>query len=279
MDRRRLLIVAVVPAALLPFVIFVILFTPAESIQGVVYRYLEREGYSFRTQEFGKALPLGIKARNLEIADERGVLLRADEAVLRLRLLPLLTGTVNFSYRLGIGGGDIQGNFSPRRGGEVDIAINRLRLEDIPFFLTATGARVKGDLSARASFSGIGNNAAGEAQLEVKGAELAGVKIGEMPLPDAAYDTVRGALKVSGGKAVLESATLQGAGIYVRLKGDFPLTTPLGVAPLNLTLELMPKPDFLEKQKFVFLLLTKYLTTPGRYEIPIRGTLSNPLIQ
>jgi type II secretion system protein N len=279
MERRWFLIAAGVPAALLLFVIFLILFTPAESLQGVVYRYLEHEGYTCRTQEFGKALPLGIKANNVELADERGVLLRADEAVVRLRLLPLLAGKVSFSYRLGIGGGDIRGEFSLLRGGEMDFAISRLRMEDIPFFLTATGTRVKGDLSAQASFRGFGNKAAGEAQLEAKGAELAGVKIGEMPLPDAVYDMVRVALKVSSGKAVLESATLQGAGLYVRLKGDFPVTTPLGSAPLNLTLELMPKPDFLEKQKFVFLLLAKYLISPGAYQIPIRGTLAKPAIQ
>jgi type II secretion system protein N len=279
MQRRWFIIAAGVPATLLLFVISVILFTPAESLQGVISRYLDREGYTFRAQEFAKALPLGIKARNLEIADERGILLRAESALVRLRMLPLLAGKVSFSYRLGIVGGDIRGNFSPLRGGEMDVAISRLRLEDIPFFLTATGTRVKGNLSARASFRGFGNRAAGEAQLEAKGAELAGVKIGEMPLPDAVYDTVRVALKVSGGNAVLESATLQGAGLYVRLKGDFPVTTPFGAAPLNLTLELMPKPDFLEKQKFVFLLLAKYLISPGAYQIPIRGTLAKPAIQ
>jgi hypothetical protein len=41
----------------------------------------------------------------------------------------------------------------------------------------------------------------------------------------------------------------------------------------------MPKPGFLESQKFVFLLLTKYLTTPGHYQIPVRGTLAKPVIQ
>jgi hypothetical protein len=41
----------------------------------------------------------------------------------------------------------------------------------------------------------------------------------------------------------------------------------------------MPKPEFLEGQKFVFLLLTKYLTTPGHYQIPVRGTLAKPVIQ
>jgi type II secretion system protein N len=186
---------------------------------------------------------------------------------------------VGFSYRAGIGKGDVKGDFSPMSGGEAHVEISHLRLEDIPFFATATGARVKGDLQAQGSFRGKGNSARGETQLEVKSVELAEVKISDMPLPEASYDKLRGALKVSNGKAVLESFTLQGEGLYVRIKGDFPVITPLGAAPLNLTLELMPKPDFLEKQKFVFLLLTKYLISPGAYQIPIRGTLAKPAIQ
>lgn len=278
MKWRLPLIVAGIPAALLLFVIFVIVFIPAAELEKVVDGVFERAGFTFRAKEFGKALPVGINARNLEIADERGTLLRADSASVRLRLLPLLAGKVSFSFRAAIGKGEVTGDFSPISGGETHVEISHLRLEDIPFFLTATGARVKGDLQVQGSFKGKGNSASGEAQLEVKNVELAEVKIGEMPLPDATYDKLRGALKVSNGKAVLESFTIQGEGLYVRIKGDFPVTTPPGAAPLNLTLELMPKPDFLEKQKFVFLLLTKYLISPGAYQIPIRGTLAKPAI-
>lgn len=268
-----------IPAALLLFIIFVIIFIPVAEIEKVFVGAFERDGYTFRAAEFGKALPLGIKAGNLEIADERGTLLRADSASVRLRLLPLLTGKVSFSFRAAIGKGEVRGDFSPISGGAAHVEISHLRLQDIPFFATATGAGVKGDLQAQGSFTGKGNSASGAVQLEVKSVELAEVKIGGMQLPDASYDKVRGALKVNNGKAVLESVTLQGEGLYVRLKGDFPVTTPLGAAPLNLILELMPKPDFLEKQKFVFLLLTKYLISPGAYRIPIRGTLAMPAIQ
>ncbi|HEX2770138.1 MAG TPA: type II secretion system protein GspN [Geobacteraceae bacterium] len=279
MARRWLAIAAGIPAALLLFAIFIIIFTPAATLKGIVDRALKGAGYTFRAAEFGKALPLGVKARNLELADERGVLFRADDAVVRLRLLPLLAGKVSISYRAGVGKGYVRGVFSPLPGGEVQVEISHLRLEDIPFFLTATGTRVKGDLRGEGNFRGSGNSVRGEAKLEVKGADLAGVKIGGLSLPDASYDTVRGALKVGNGKAVLESATLQGEGLYVRLKGDLSVTTPLGDAPLNLTLELMPKPDFLERQKFVFLLLTKYLISPGNYRIPIQGVLAKPTIQ
>jgi type II secretion system protein N len=279
MKWRWLAIVAGIPVTLLFLVIFLILFIPSKDLQGVIARALENAGYTFRTVEFGKVLPLGFEARQLEIGDERGALFRADNAVVRVRLLPLLAGKVTLSFRAGIGKGGINGDYPLLGDGEMHLEINHLRMENIPFFMTATGAEVKGDLQGQANFQGKGNGASGEARLEVKGAALTGVKIGEMPLPDATYDVVRGALKVVMGKAVLESFTFQGEGLYVRLKGDFPVTTPLGAAPLNLILELMPKPDFLEKQKFVFLLLTKYLISPGAYQIPIRGTLAKPAVQ
>jgi len=279
MARRWAIIAAGGIGGLLLFVCFVIIFTPTGAVQGLLDRELGAAGYTFRAGEFGKALPIGIKARKVEIGDDRGLLFKADEAVVRLRLLPLLTGKMSFSYRAGIGGGEVRGGFSLNRGGEMAFLISHLRLEDIPFFSTAAGTRARGDLKGEGSFRGRGSKAVGEARLEIRGVELAGVKIGEMPLPDANYDLVRGALKVNGGKAVLGSATLQGDGIYVRLKGDFPVTEPIGAAPLNLTLELMPKPDFLEKQKFVFLLLARYLVSPGNYRIPVNGTLAHPVIQ
>jgi type II secretion system protein N len=279
MARRWATIAGMGIGGLLLFVTFVIVFIPAGGVKGLLERVLQDAGYTFRAGEFGKALPLGIKVRKLEVGDHRGLLFKADEAEVRLRLLPLLTGRLSFGYRAGIGGGEVRGGFSLNRGGEVDFQVSNVRLEEIPFFPTATGTRARGELKGEGSFTGRGSKTVGEARLEIRGVELAGVRIGEMPLPDATYDLVRGALKVNNGKAVIESATLQGEGIYVRLKGDFPVTAPINGAPLNLTLELMPKPDFLEKQRFVFLLLARYLVSPGYYRIPVSGTLAHPAIQ
>jgi hypothetical protein len=49
-------------------------------------------------------------------------------------------------------------------------------------------------------------------------------------------------------------------------------------APLELMLEIMPKPEFIEKQRLVFLLLTKFMASPGVYRVPIKGTLLKPEI-
>lgn len=272
---RPLAIVAGALLFLLLLVFFTILFIPAREIEGVIGRRMARAGCTFRAASFAKAFPLGIAARGVEVGSDRGVLLRVDTLSVRIEILPLLTGKVAIDCRAAIGKGEIRGEVAPRQGAG-RLAVRGVRLEDIPFFQTVAGAQVRGELRADGSLAGNGK---GELRLEVKGAEVRGVKIGETPLPDASYETVQGMLRTGGGRAALESFTLQGEGLYVRLKGEMPLAAPLPAAPLNLTLELMPKPDFLEKQKFVFLLLARYLASPGHYQVPIRGTLAKPAIQ
>lgn len=276
--RRISIIAGSILALLLFFLLFSIVFVPSSELESLAGRALAREGYLFSSASFGKAFPVGIKAHGVGVGDNRGALLKLDEASVRLQLLPLLAGRLSFLCQARIGAGELTGEFSPQRNGETRLEISRVRLEDIPFFATV-GAQAKGELRGEGSFSGQGAAAHGEARLEAKGVELAGVRIGGVPLPDATYETVRGAIKLSGGKAILESVTLQGEGIYARLSGDFPIMTPLGAAPLNLSLELMPKPEFMARQQAVFLLLAKYLYTPGHYRIPIRGTLAKPAMQ
>ncbi|WP_243369907.1 type II secretion system protein GspN [Geotalea sp. SG265] len=278
MKRRLLLYGAGIPAALVCFIVLTILFIPDRELQGVAVRALSREGYTLQTRSFGFALPVGIKGNGIVIGTDNGAVVKLDKAAVRLRLLPLFLGRVVFGYHGTIGKGEINGEFSPRKKGDFKLEIAGVRLDDIPFFATVTGAKVKGELRARGSLRGKQAAASGELQLAVKDAQLQGVKIGEMPLPDANYRNVQGMLRIGGGKANLESLTLDGEGLYTRLKGDIPLTNPLSIAPLNLTLELMPRPQFLEKQKFIFLLLLKYQTSPGHYQLPVRGTLGKPSV-
>ena len=275
---RPLFIGAGLIVALFLFLVFTLCFIPDHELQALAARALQQQGYSLRAGRFGKAFPLGVQAVNLEIADDHGVLLKAEKATLRLGLLPLLAGRLKISAQAVIGPGQVAGDFSPR-GGDTQFELHGVRLEDLPFIQTVTGARATGVMRLQGHMKGTGKGLTGLAQLEIKGANVSGIKIGEMPLPDADYRTIQGMARTSSGILTLESFTLEGEGLYVRLKGDFPLTAPPSSTPLNLTLELMPKPEFLERQKFVFLLLTKYLTTPGRYEIPIRGTLAKPAIQ
>ncbi len=276
---QPLLISAGIVGALLLFTILTILFIPTREILAVITSGLERQGYTMRAGHFGKAFPIGVQARNLEISDPRGGLIRLDKVSFRVSLPPLCLGRVVINYRGEIGKGTIEGDFSPQKRRSFSLRMADVALGDIPFFRTVTEAEVKGALNASAIIQGKEGNYRGELRLWVKGAVLRGIKLSGMPLPDASYETIQGICRVNGGKVSLESFTLQGKGLYVRLKGDMPVASPPGSAPLNMTFELMPKPEFLEGQKFIFILLSKYLSSPGHYQIPIRGTLAKPAIQ
>jgi type II secretion system protein N len=276
---RPVVIAASVIAALFFVTILTIIFIPAEEINGALVRALERGGLTMRTGEFAKAFPIGIKARKVEIGDSRGSLLKLDTMSARLSLPALLVGRIRINYHAEIGRGTFEGHVALRRDMDFSLKLDDVRMEDIPAFETLAGARVRGNLHLRAEFERAKGNTGGELRIWAKEAVLNGVKIGGTPLPDASYENIQGLYRLKGNRGTLETFSLQGRGIYVRLKGEIPLAERLGSAPLNLTLELMPKPSFLESQKFVFLLLTKYLTTPGHYSIPVRGTLAKPMIQ
>jgi len=262
----------------LVFLTATLLFIPASEVQHLAVRACARQGLTLTTLDFGKAFPLGLHARGLAIADERGTLVKLDRATVRLRLLPLLAGRIVVAGDAAIGAGSLKGELELTRSGRLELAGQGIRLEDIPFFATVADARAKGELWLRGNIRGKGAKASGTLQLEVRDVDLRGVKISGTPLPDAAYKTIQGALRINAGRLTMESVTLAGEGLYARLKGDIPLVAaPAG--SLNLTLELMPRPEFMEQQKFIFLLLAKYLTTPGHYQIPIRGTLSRPVLQ
>jgi type II secretion system protein N len=279
MRRRSIpLLIAGSVLSLVLFLALTIILVPVGEIKGVITRALEREGYLLQAEDFHKSFPLGITVKNAQVSDERGLLLKLDSATIRLKLLPLFVGSISLAAKARIGDGEVTASYQPRTA-TISLHSERVRLQDMPLLQVATGANMQGSLFLDGSFTGRGTALHGDVRMEIKRAELNGIKVSGMPLPDASYESIRGMFRASGGKGNLESLTFQGDGIYIRLKGTVALTVPLGASPLDLTIELMPKPDFLEKQKLVFLVLAKYLKSPGSYRIPVTGTLMSPSIQ
>jgi type II secretion system protein N len=276
MKRRSLYLACGIPAAILCFLLLSLFFTSTEAIEALLLRIADNAGYSIEFTDFGKAFPIGLKASLLQLSNEKGALIKVRDARLRLQILPLLTGKVRISYHGMIGQGVLEGEIDRGKTKEWSVNCKGVRLEEIPFFNTAAGPMLKGELRLTGEMLTRKGLDEGNLQLEVVGCVLTGVKIGEMPIPDAQYRRVRGAVSFEKGRAVLKSFTLEGDDIYMRLKGDSVLTEPIGRSPLNLTLEMMPKPSFLDRQKLVFLMLTKYQSSPGAFSIPIHGTLGNP---
>jgi type II secretion system protein N len=217
----------------------------------------------------------GLAWDNLLLSSGQGPLIRLDRLAVRPDLMQLLTGRLVVDSTASLGAGHLRCDYRLSGRPAVILSADRLSLNEMPFFKTILGARTGGSLWSEGIVTRGQKGWNGELKLEIRHLEFFGVRIGLFALPDADNLHSKGMIKFLDGKARLESLTLQGEGVYMRLSGDL----PQGVtAPVNLLLEIMPKPEYLEKQKLVFLLLAKFMVSPGVYRVPITGTMLKPEI-
>lgn len=268
---------AFLAAGLVLFLLFCYLLFPTGRIDAVLARVLSQQGLTLSPAVHKTVLP-GLAWDNLLLSSDHGALLSCQRLQVRVLLLPLLTGRAVISGRATIGKGRLDARYALNGKDALDLETDGISLAEIPFIKSVLGAKAAGNLWAQGTLQRGAKGLSGDLKLEVKQLEFSGVKMGAFPLPDAAGLKTQGMIRVTDGKARLESFTLEGDGIYMRLSGDIPSGANAAVTPLNMTMEIMPKPEFLEKQKLVFMLLAKFMTSPGVYKVPIRGTLLKPEI-
>lgn len=268
---------AVLGIVLLLFLLFSYLLFPTARIDAVVAQILSRQGLTLAPAVHKTLLP-GLAWDNLLLSSDQGALLRSERLQVRPLLLPLFIGRAVVSGGAAFGRGHLDVRYALNGKDALKLEADGISLAEIPFFKTVLGATAAGNLWSQGTLQRGANGLSGDLKLEIKQLDFSGVKLGAFPLPDVAGMKTQGKVKVDGGKARLESFTLEGEGIYMRLSGDIPSGVDAAAAPLNMSLEIMPKPEFLEKQKLVFLLLGKFMTSPGVYTVPIRGTLLKPQI-
>ena len=278
MNRRILLRTAILLlAAGILFTGFVYLFFPAGRVDAVINQLLEPQGLKISPAVHKTLLP-GLAWDTMQLSSAQGEVLHCDTLRVRPLLLPLLTGRAVISGSAAIGKGHLDLRYALNGKNALDLSSDGINLSDIPFFKTVLGAKAAGLLWSQGTLLRSPKGLSGDLKLEVRQLEFSGVKLGAFPLPDASGLKTQGMIRVVDGRARLESFTLAGDGIYMRLSGDLPTGANAGMTPLNLILEIMPKPDFLEKQKLVFMLLARFMASPGVYKVPIKGTLLKPVI-
>jgi len=271
--RRAVLILA----CLTLFIVCLYIFIPSSRINAAIDQTLSSQGLSLTPPAHKTILP-GLAWDDALLSSQQGPLLRFDRLSTRLQLLKLLTGRIVLYSQASLGAGRM--NLEQGITGRQTVLLNadKLALGEMPFFKTILGARVCGSLWSEGSATRGPKGWNGELKLEISQLEFSGIKLGAFSLPDAANLNSKGMVRITDGKARLESLTLQGEGVYMRLSGNLPQGVNAEAAPLDLVLEIMPKPEFLDQQKLVFLLLAKFMASPGVYRVPIKGTLLKPEI-
>jgi len=269
--------IALLLAAFSLFLVLVYIFFPARRINAVIDRSLSAQGLTLAPGARKTILP-GLTWDDAVLSSDQGALIRSAQLTLRPLLLPMATGRFVLRSKATVGAGRLDLDYGITGRELLTLTVEGIGLGEIPFFQTVLKARAGGVLASSGSVTRGAKGLNGEFRVEVKQLELSGVKLGAYALPDVSKLIAQGMIRVVDGKGRLESFTLQGDGIYMRLSGDLPMTANAAAAPLNLVLEIMPKPEFLDSQKLVFLLLAKYAASPGVYRVPIRGTLLKPEI-
>lgn len=267
----------ILTAGMVLFVSFSYLLFPTTRIDAFITNILAHQGLTLAPAVHKTLLP-GLAWDKPQLSSEQGALLRFERLKVRALLLPLLAGRAVFAGGAAIGSGHVDIRYALNGKAAVDLSADGIALADIPFFKSILGAKVSGNLWSKGSLQRAPKGLNGDLKLEIQQLEFSGVKLGAFPLPDAANLKTQGMVRITDGKARLESFTLAGDGLYMRLSGDVPSGANAAVAPLNMSLEIMPKAEFLEKQKLVFMLLAKFMTAPGVYTVPIRGTLLKPTV-
>lgn len=268
---------ALTAAVLALFAIFSYLLFPTARIDAVLAQTLSRQGLTVTPTAHKTLLP-GLAWDNLVLSSEQGPLLSCQRLQVRALLLPLVTGRAVLAGKAAIGTGHLETRYALNGKAALDLAADGISLADIPFFKSVLGAKSSGSLWSQGKLQRGSKGLSGDLKLEIQQLAFSGVKLGAFPLPDVTGLKAQGMVKVTDGKARLESLTLEGDGVYMRLSGDIPSGADAAAMPLNMRLEIMPKPEFLEKQKLVFMLLARFMTAPGIYTVPIRGTLLKPVI-
>jgi len=253
------------------------LFFPIDRINTLINQNLEAQGLALSPDARKTVLP-GLGWNNLVLSSQQGALVSCDSLAVRPLLGPLLLGRVMLRASGTVRDGRFDLKYGLNGKEAFSLESDGINLADIPFFKTALTAKVGGNLWIKGAATRTPKGLNGELRFELKQLEFSGVKLSGFSLPDAANLRSQGMIRITEGKPRVESFTLQGEGLYMRISGEIPSGDNALNAPINLILEIMPKPDFMERQKLVFMLLTKFMVSPGNYRIPIRGTLLKPAI-
>ena len=267
----------VLVGVLLLFLLFSYLLFPTERIDSIIGQTLSRQGLTVAPTVRKTLLP-GLAWDKLLLSSEQGPLFASDHLQIRFLLLPLLTGRAELDTTASIGGGAMEIRAGLTGKTALEVAADGVPLAEIPFFKSVMGAKMGGTLWSRGTLLRSTKGSSGDVKLEIKQLEFSGVKLGNFPLPDATNMKAQGIVRLTNGRARVESFTLESDGLYMRLSGDIPVDH-IAETQLNMMLEIMPKAELLEKQKLVFLMLAKFMVSPGVYNVPVSGTLLKPVIR
>jgi type II secretion system protein N len=252
---------ALVAAVIFLFGLWQIVITDS-MVSALIENSLKDSDISVDITNLKKGLFFNLTLDRIILKKSGNTLLSIENASGKINPLSLFIMRLTLHFSGDIGGGRIDGGVNLfKKKNLIDMDIRNAHIEEIPFF-ALIGLDGKGVLSGELRLE----NGKGETRLEIKETELNAGTFGGVAVPLQVFDNARGAISISSGMLKVVSFSLEGKGIYARIKGT------ITGGRTDLTMELMPDKTFSENNP-VFSLIESYKVSPGFYSIPINSNL------
>jgi type II secretion system protein N len=241
-----------IPAAAVLLWMFAV---PQSLITGLMEEKAQKAGMSLETEGFRKGILFGIGFDSASLIKDGKDVFSLTDVSARINPLYLLLLKLGVSFEGSAGGGGLKGSASFKSNDySAFVKIENVRLEE-------TGALKdfgRGLLNAEFSLK----NGEGAFRFSVTEAEFA-LKGLDASVPLGLFKKSQGVLTFKDSTLEATSVSLEGNGIYARLKGR------IKGKDADLSLEMMPDASFMPDAA-MSLILGRYRVSPGYYVIPIR---------
>lgn len=239
---------------------------PEKKLASLIEGSINHPAFSVSTEGFRKGLfynfssdKIIIKQRDAEVPGS--ILLTCEGLEGRLNLRSLLKLGPRMDFTCMAGSGRIKGWVKVFESGTLTINGSGVHINEIPLF---ESLGISGDGTLSLVLQVI--RGSGELIFSVDDAKLSSAIMPEVFLPLEMFKNIKGAITITRDKADIRSFTLEGKGLYARLKGNITGNN------LDASMELMMDPS-LETGPRYRTLLVQYLVSPGYYVMPVRKSL------
>lgn len=246
----------------------------------------ERTGLVFSIEGFQKVFPLGFEMKKVKViyaGDENPIFYINN---MRVRFLPysLFLGNIRINVYGDVGDGHISEDVIIKIGGiTLNTAAENVGLKDIPY-LNSIGfysGVVNGHGQATIS-NGIsqgisqGKCIGGFIKADGKDIDISRLRIQGLIMPFEVIENMGVTAKMEECKLKLNGLWLEGKEFSARLQGIINVSSPFKSSPIDLTLEITPKPQLIKNDTLLFL-IKNYRKSINFYSIPLKGTIGNPV--
>lgn len=208
-----------------------------------------------------KGLFYNFESQGITLRNESGnALLSLDHFAGRINPWPLVTRELAVSFQGSRDGGSVEGEANlSRKKVKIHARLDSLPLGELPS-LTSLGLEAQGILNGALRFE----DRRGELRFSIRDLRLKGGSLLGLVMPVDLFSRANGAVIIDGNRRLLSSVSLEGRGLYARVKGEIAGKT------MDLQIEIMPDSFLLAEKPSSFSVMEKFKVSPGYYVIPIK---------